>query len=153
MAALFYDLISSTLHESKVDQIVANLWRCKIPLKICCFTWLAVGNRIMTSDNLLKHGWVGPGVCILCRFGEDLVQHIFIECPFSRWALISLCERFCVPPPMDCTLSLFLEHWFIKHTIHSVHSYIPIFVFWSVWKMRNRCIFDGKKDSMLGIIH
>ena len=103
-------------------------------------------------ENLMKRGWVRLGVCILCSYGEDSVQHIFIKFPLTIWALISFFECFCVPPSMDCTLSLFLDHWFTKNTIHSSHSYIPLFVFWSVWKMRNRCIFDGKKASMLDII-
>ena len=71
--ALVYDLISNYYLEptSYQNNFLELLWSFNIPLKIRCFIWLIVGNRILTWENLMKRGWLGPSLCALCRNGED----------------------------------------------------------------------------------
>ena len=40
-----------------------KIWNWNIPLKIKCFLWLCLVNKILTWSNLLKHGFIGPGIC------------------------------------------------------------------------------------------
>ena len=34
-----------------------KIWKWHLPLKLKCFLWLCLENRILTWDNLIKHGW------------------------------------------------------------------------------------------------
>ena len=142
-ATLGYDLIAKHLNEPTSDQtqFLDLLWLFNIPSKIRCFIWLVVKNHIFTWDILLKHGWNGPGVCALCRQGEDLVQHLFIDCIMTKRVFSTICEQFCFPPLINCSVSSYLELWYKCLSAHFVFSYLPLFIYWSVWKIRNCCIF------------
>ena len=43
-----------------------KIWNWKIPLKIKCFLCLCLVNKILTWGNILKGGFIGPGICFLC---------------------------------------------------------------------------------------
>jgi hypothetical protein len=61
-----------------------SLWNWNLALKLKLFTWLALENKINTWDNLQRKGWVGPNICHLCNREEESMQHIFINCAFTR---------------------------------------------------------------------
>ena len=59
-----------------------------------------------------------------------------------------------VSPPMHvCALRDILELWFLKHTIHVVHCYVLIFVYWCIWLCRNKSIFEDKTVMILDTLH
>ena len=51
-AELVYDLIVLSTSPLNCSKLHAFLWSCNIPLKIRCFIWLALANKILTWDNL-----------------------------------------------------------------------------------------------------
>ena len=108
-AALGYDIISNYYLEPSLyqNQFLEFLWSFSIPLKIKCFIWLAVGNRILTWENLMKRGWLGPGMCALCRNGEESVQHLFIDFSTTKRAFFNIYEQLCVSPLLNCSVSTF----------------------------------------------
>lgn len=53
-----------------------------MPLKLKCFTWLVYFDKILTWNNLLKRGFVGPGVCSLCFNDEESADHLFGTCSY-----------------------------------------------------------------------
>ena len=75
--ALVYDLIVKTHLVPVEENCLAVIWRCKIPLKIKCFIWLAIENHIFTCDNLTKRGWFGPSRCCLCNRRGICTSHFF----------------------------------------------------------------------------
>jgi len=46
--------------------------------------WLVLENNILTWDNGLKRGWIGPNRCSLCKSEMEYVHHLFIQCPFAH---------------------------------------------------------------------
>jgi hypothetical protein len=60
------------------------IWKAKIPEKVKIFIWLATKNRILTTENLKKRGWVGRDSCSLCNEAEETNFHILITCPFTQ---------------------------------------------------------------------
>lgn len=56
---------------------------CLTP-KINIFYWLALQDKILTQDNLIKRGHIMPKRCILCKNQMELVNHILIHFSFSR---------------------------------------------------------------------
>ena len=54
--SLAYDLIVSSFMQPAPNKDISWVWNCAIPLKIQCFLWLVVDNRINTWDNFKKKG-------------------------------------------------------------------------------------------------
>lgn len=75
------------LIKTQVDTIHYNdlyiLWRLRIPLKMICFTWLLMMDRILTWDHLQSRGYYGPGICVLCNGDTEDCDHLFLRCPFT----------------------------------------------------------------------
>jgi hypothetical protein len=68
----------------------SKLWKWRIQLKIILFFWLATEYSILTWDVLQKKGWVGPGICYLCREATEDSAHLFIHCQFTQVGLVKL---------------------------------------------------------------
>jgi hypothetical protein len=68
-----------------------RIWKPWAPLR-CKFLWLAIKNRCWTAERLLKHGLPHHSVCPLCDQEQETIQHIMLNCIFSRetWTRILL---------------------------------------------------------------
>lgn len=60
------------------------IWELKIPSKIQAFLWLLSRRAILTWDNLQRRGWCEPGICSLCLLEEETIQHLFMDCIYSK---------------------------------------------------------------------
>ena len=136
------------------SKIHAFLWSCIIPMKIRCFIWMALANKILTWENLQKRGWIEPGICALCGLGEDSVHHLFSSCSVWKIVFEFLSKQYHLQPLYKSdNLSSFLGTWIERYSRHSECCYLPFFAIWVIWKARNLGIFEGKKPSTLGILH
>ena len=54
------------------------------------FLWLAMNNKLLTCDKLMKRGYMGPEICALCRGEEESCSHLFIMCSNTQevWHLV-----------------------------------------------------------------
>jgi hypothetical protein len=82
-----YEAIISTQNLPTWQGWKVNMWKWHLQLKIVLFFWLATENRLLTWDILQKKGWLGPGICLLCKQQTEDNSHLFIHCPFalSAW--------------------------------------------------------------------
>jgi len=55
------------------------IWDPRVPNKQKVLLWLALEKKILTWDNGLKKGWVGPKKCPLCKTNPKFVQHLFTQ--------------------------------------------------------------------------
>ena len=128
------------------------IWNLNIPLKIGCFIWLLDRGRILTWDQLQLRGFQGPSRCVLCGLNSEDIQHLFLECSFSMGIHSYYATRFGFSSPLFKSVSSFLVYWF-NHTTFSAHyRYFPLFIFWCIWKLRNRCLFDNGKPIVHALI-
>jgi hypothetical protein len=46
--------------------------------------------KILTWENLIKRGLIGPSRCVICGENEETLNHLFVECQFTKdiWTLI-----------------------------------------------------------------
>jgi hypothetical protein len=79
-----YKAILSLLSLPNLHGWKLKLWKWNLQLKIILFFRLAADQNILTWDNLLKKGWVGPGFCYLCRAAAEDNAHLFIHCHFTK---------------------------------------------------------------------
>ena len=123
-----------------------GIWVENVPSKLAFFAWEATWGRILTIDRLQKRGWQIPNRCYLCGSEEENVNHLFIHCTVASvlWGMV---------------LSLFGAQWVFPETVKEViiswkgsfvgkkrkriWRSILLFIFWTVWKERNRLAFRG----------
>jgi hypothetical protein len=59
------------------------LWKLKSPLRCKLTLWLSLKNKLLTWDNGIKRGWIGPNWCVLCKSDVESNSHVFVSCPYA----------------------------------------------------------------------
>ena len=119
--------------------------------KISFFAWEAMWGKALTLDLVQKRGWALANRCFMCFEKEETIDHLLLHCTKTRFL-------------WDLPFNLFGVSWVlpssIRETLLSWHgSFVgkkrkkacraaPLFIFWTVWKARNRLAF---KDDVLSI--
>jgi hypothetical protein len=107
---------------------------------------LLVEDKLLTWNNPQKRGWVGLGLCHLCKGNGESGTHIFVFCPFTRtvWKKIKEEHKLSI----GCTRTSvedFFANWAFQN--HSLSS-LPTFICWFIWLERNLAIFESRKPSL-----
>ena len=130
----------------EVDFPHSNVWVDKVPTKIAFFAWEATWGKVLTLDRLQRRGWHLPNRCFLCGCEEETSNHILIHCTVAKslWDIIlALCGVQWVFPN---SVKEVLRSWkgsFVGRKRKKVWKSIPLFIFWTIWKERNRLAFKG----------
>jgi hypothetical protein len=61
-----------------------EIWNAYGIPKINIFGWQLAHNKLLTGENLLKRGFVGPFRCALCNQDFKSIEHLFLKCNFSK---------------------------------------------------------------------
>ena len=62
----------------------SKIWSKNGMPKINVFFWILAHRKNLTAKNLRKRGLEGLLRCILCKESEESIEHLFLECKFSR---------------------------------------------------------------------
>jgi len=128
-----------------------RIWEKTLWPKISVFLWLVCKKRILTWDNLKRRGMIGPSRCVLCNNAEETMSHLLDGCPFTSdlWdkgaQLFRRTDRKRGQP--DSTILQWGEDPFSNPILNRLWLTFPSFLVWSVWKERNRRIFELKSRS------
>ena len=101
---------------------------------------------MLTLDSLQRRGFQLPNRCFLCECEEESVNHILIYCTVVRalWDIVfGLVDVKWVFPG---TVKEVLASWkgsFVGKKRKKIWDAIPLCIFWTVWKERNRLAFRG----------
>ena len=125
------------------------IWVDRVLTKVAFFAWEATWGKVLTLDKLQKRGWQLPNCCFLCRCEEETVNHILIQCIVVRvlWDIVFglLGVQWVFPE----TVKEILTYWrgpFVGKKRKMIWKFIPLCIFWTVWKKRNRLAFRGVLD-------
>eukprot|EP00253_Pinus_taeda_P006750 PITA_06750 len=138
----------------------SKVWDNLLWPKIRTFLWLLMRNKTLTWDNLHKKGFVGPSRCPMCLEEPESMNHLSNTCEWAsqlwHWmeGVLSSSDR-----QLDSIHSTILN-WRTDfsgtHRVNSIWKSIPGFLLWSIWKERNRRIFQDEfrninfsKDSII----
>ncbi len=121
-----------------------------MPPKVKIFLWLAARNKLLTSDNLAKRGWIEPSMCHLCGRATKNLEHIFFQCAFAVqvWSYILQGEHIITGPLLAQEGSLATRWCRSRLSLIGLRKKLLDLGFaatcWERWLERNRKIFSGK---------
>lgn len=140
----YHYILQQTLGTPKTNYFL-TIWRLKIPLKIICFVWLTWKNKIRTWDNLCKRGFLSPGICPLCGYDQEYVQHLLFTCTFSMKVWSYNFSSLGIVVTHFTSVELCLK-WGVE--CGGLQVFVPPFFLWKIWKTQNHVIFRGKLHNV-----
>jgi len=66
------------------ETIWSKVWQSIHWPKVSFFLWLTTQNRILTWDNILKKGFIGPSRGTLFQQSEETMKHLLNNCHYSQ---------------------------------------------------------------------
>lgn len=123
-----------------------SIWKWHVPVKLKCFYWLIVHNKILTWDNLCRCRWQGSRLCPHCLAHTKSTEHLLIQCSFARNLWHSLCVSLHIDGSRNySSIKDCMIYWATQQRLHKT---LPIFICWGLWKSRNSWIFEGIKPNI-----
>ncbi|XP_076882089.1 uncharacterized protein LOC143530430 [Bidens hawaiensis] len=137
------------MHSKIYDEIYTTpcIWEGWIPIKLHCFVWRLLLNRIPVTVNLLARGLISISrSCSFCSLSDEFSDHVFLDCVGTKqvWRTVSLrCG-------WDLTALWSIEQLLEEASHSSSHSRKRILKaiiyssIWSIWKQRNAETLSGR---------
>ncbi|KAJ9703718.1 hypothetical protein PVL29_005138 [Vitis rotundifolia] len=126
---------------------ISNIWVENVPTKMAFFAWEAAWGKVLTLDRLQRRGWQFPNCCFLCGCEEESINHILIHCTVVRilWDIILglFSAQWVFPESVKEVLFSWKGSFVGKKKKKKVWKSIPLYIFWTIWKERNRLAFRG----------
>ncbi|KAL0700618.1 hypothetical protein Bca4012_056740 [Brassica carinata] len=143
--------VSSSLAPHFNTHTLNRFWSLRIPPKIKIFWWKIMHNALPVADNLNKRGCRIDKGCQICGGDLENIKHMLLECRVAReiWS-ISLLDKF---PPLEQedTVLHFVEKM-IEQSTNNQENIFSFFLGWRIWKMRNKFIYENKRDHIVHVI-
>ena len=67
-----------------------GVWKIKTPQRVSFFMWIAIWDKILTSDNLRGRGMDFVDRCIMCRCNGKMMDHLLLHYgkTYQLWSLV-----------------------------------------------------------------
>jgi hypothetical protein len=134
-----------------------QIWKSWAPGKCKFFLWTAALNRIWTADHLASKGLSHLAACPLCDQVEETADHLLVACVFSCQVWFAVLQMFnlqTLAPQNDLS---FFEWWMaassrVDGLVRKGLDSILVLGAWTIWKHRNRCVFDGLSPNVSCVV-
>ena len=129
---------------------IKMLWNPTVPTKVGFFAWEVWWGKILTMDQLKNRGFSLASRCVFCGNDEESLEHLFIHCPkvWCMWtAIFSLSGGGWVCPFLVQDLLRGWLHLPMRKKDAKLGRAVPLYLFWAIWKERNRVVFDDEAFS------
>jgi hypothetical protein len=118
-----------------------KIWKQSCPTKGKLLIWSILANKIPTSDNLQKCMFIGPGHCALYKSHLEIVDHLFLHCPFVNEVWTFTKELIpTLPDWHNTSFDLTLKARLTKQGQEDLRAF-PFIIAWGLWITRNGHIF------------
>ena len=121
------------------------------------FGWLAWKDRVKTSVFLKRIGVLSSSTSSLCLFCKNEVKttkHVLLFYPlvWKLWSeIVSWCDlKWAIPSSVEGLFQWWASEKY-KYWVHELWKIIPKAVLWSVWKLRNECLFKGAQPDFANL--
>ena len=141
-------LIDSKLAPYKGPTI---LWTNLTPLKVRCFVWRAMLNRISVHELLHDRGIaISSHLCVLCDNEPESVDNLLVSCSFARevqqW-IFTWCGFGLQNFNTVLDLIVFSKTWCNESKRNAVGNTVLHCYFWCLWLCRNDKVFKNIRVS------
>ncbi|KAL5704559.1 tRNA (guanine(10)-N(2))-methyltransferase [Ranunculus cassubicifolius] len=123
-----------------------SIWLKETPAKVNFFMWL-LGRKSLLTDEYIKYtGKCFPSRCELCGQDEETLEHLFVDCVFSKgiWDSFTLGSR---QYGLDLSsVDAIIEGWNCSNlsvTGRKLWQMLPHAIFWNLWLARNLSKFEN----------
>ena len=126
------------------------IWSPYVPSKVSFFAWEASWEKVLTQDQLKRRGWILANRCCLCCVEEETINHILVHCSKTKILWDLMFSLFGVNWVLPFSVRDTLLSWYVsfKDKNHrKVWRAAPLCLFWTIWKERNRIVFDNEALS------
>jgi hypothetical protein len=88
---------------SYINHKISLIWWARTENKYKFFAWVLIQNKLLTSDNLARHGWPHQPSCALCNGPIESGLHLCLTCPFTQevWNTVLTWESFSLSQQVD----------------------------------------------------
>ena len=106
--------------------------------------------KILTANNLIKRNWPNDPICKLCGTDPETATHLCKDCVFSKQVWSDLKQWLGLTAidivPMTCSIHSYWRKCRAKidKDRRKAFDCIMIYLWWNVWKERNRRTFQNK---------
>lgn len=83
---MFVVLLNSMYHAISMENNTMHnkwgynvLWRWHLHVKLEFFCWLDLEEIILTTNNYIKRGGMGPNIFYLCFREEEIISHFLVK--------------------------------------------------------------------------
>jgi hypothetical protein len=134
-----------------------QLWRAAVPPKVKFFAWLALRGRIWTAARRRRHGLQADDSCALCDQEAETADHLLLSCVFAREVWDRLLRRAHIWLDTPTGVSPFVD-WCLSsrkrlpRELRRGFDSLALLVAWSLWKERNRRVFDAAASSVDDVV-
>lgn len=122
--------------------------------KMAQTAYKALLRRLPTKDRLFKWGITNDCVCALCNESEENHNHLFFTCNYSKyiWCLIKLkLDQNQIVFSLEEEIDHLRSVWIGKEVGMKLACIAITAVIWSIWKERNRRVFERKFRSKMEV--
>jgi hypothetical protein len=129
-----------------------EIWNSDGLPKINIFGWQLAHNKLLTGENLLKRGFVGPYRCALCNQDFESTEHLFLNCNFSKQVMHIVYSELTNQISWSASCRSLIGKW-SKSYKGSLNKKLIFrrtwkasikYVCWKIWLARNKIIFKEK---------
>ncbi|XP_057803191.1 uncharacterized protein LOC131018490 [Salvia miltiorrhiza] len=130
-----------------VQKELAMIWKAQVPAKVIATAWKVLKGRIATMDNHRRRQVVthsAADLCPLCQLKEETIEHLLFLChktdeiwkEILRWTGKQAVFHFKSKAHFNAFVNLGSKK--------DVDFFLGVWlcVIWSIWKIRNNCIFN-----------
>lgn len=120
-----------------------------MPTKISFCIWLLIRDKILTQRNLQKRGYALASRCAMCSKASEDVDHLFVGCPLASKVWAALAGSFFDYQRQSVKEFFALwEQFGVTEHGRVLARFLPHAVCWTLWKERNKRIFDGNASTL-----
>lgn len=104
-------------------------------------------NKIPAVDNHTKHGGMGPNICLLCCQEVEIVMHLMVLCPFTRFVWQEIKKVHNITAFWEgAYLNSCFQNWFNKS---KADIFLPVILCWELRIDGNSILFQDNKNPSL----
>ncbi|XP_076892326.1 uncharacterized protein LOC143544033 [Bidens hawaiensis] len=116
------------------------IWEGWIPIKLNCFVWKLLLNRIPVAVNLLAMSLVSISrTCTFFSLSDEFPDHVFLNCVRAKevWRVVSLWCGWDLTALGSMEQLLEVASHLSSHSRKRILKAIIYSYIWSIWKQRN----------------